>query len=406
MIKAGLNKYKINNHDGFISKLAFLGLLLFVFLVPWGDSVLFSLPKFSGIFLFGVSLVVFFMKGVHTHYGIFHIAVLAYTSWLIISMVWSPNFSASVEIAITTFQLMLLPFILSLLIDNKNKLFWVYEGFVLGCMVATARLTVNYLHGATSAHHWNRYVIANLEIDTLSVILAFSIPLAAYLLTQSNHKLLKLVNLFAIPFIMFGIFLTGTRTGFIVAMLGIAYWLFTHRKSSATIKILIAVVSLASIIVILNFAPKYSVNRIFSAGKSIKSGTLNYRTVIWKGTISQWKKSPIVGCGLGGLGVVLSKEHINFDAAHNTYLHLLAENGIIGLLFYLLILLSLLYYILQASFEDKIFLLTLLMILMISQISLHQQLEKTTWIIFSLIVIHAYLAKLEKTTESFDVIPS
>jgi O-antigen ligase len=200
----------------------------------------------------------------------------------------------------------------------------------------------------------------------------------------------------AMPLIFYAIFLTGTRTGSIVAMLGIFYWLFAKRHASLRIKATIAVFFGIAMIGIFTFAPKASVDRILSAGKSISSGTLNYRTVIWSGTIAQWKQHPIAGIGTGGLGYGLSHEHISYNAAHNAYLELMAENGAIGLTLYLLMYVSLLYYLLQIRLDEKAFLFALLLVVMVSQLTLHTHGRKETIFAFSMVAIHALYSLRKK----------
>jgi len=369
--------------------------LIFIFLVPFGDGIWDGLPRISATLAIGFSAILFLVHGTHRNYNFFHFFSLLYVSWQLISLMWTPDFEWGKGIAITTVQLILLALLLTLVLDNKKKIIWAYQAYVFGNIIGSGIIISNYLQGIQSPYY-NRYGIQNIETDILSVFLALSIPMAAYLATKNHSKILKLINIATIPLVFYAIFLTGTRTGSIVGILGIMYLIFTYRKASVSIKATIAVVMVASIVTILSFAPKASVDRIFSSGKSISSGTLNYRSVIWAGSLNQWENAPIIGTGLGGLGFVLSKEHVNFRGAHNTYIHNLAENGIIGLLLYLSIIFAILYYISRAPLEEKAFMLTLLMVLLVSQLTTHTHTEKITWIVFSLLAAHASRFALEK----------
>jgi len=307
---------------------------------------------------------------------------------VIVSLAWSPDEVLGSELAVTGFQLMLLPFVFTFVIDNRKNLLLAYQSYVTGAVVAFGFIFNNYLHNVTE--FYGRYTIANTDTDLMSYILALAIPMAAYLAKASQNKILIAFNIIAIPTIMYAIFLTGTRTGFIVGMLGIFYWLFTQRKASLKIKLTMFILFFVSIGVVLTFAPKASVDRVLSAGSSIKSGDLNYRTVIWKTSIEEWKNSPIIGAGLGGLYSQLSRKHVNYGWAHNTFIHLLTENGIIGLTLYIMMIISILYFILRAPFEEKIFLLSLLLVMLVSQIALHTHIQKATWFSYSMLFIHAF----------------
>jgi O-antigen ligase len=221
-------------------------------------------------------------------------------------------------------------------------------------------------------------------------MITLAIPMAAYLVTVYQNKWLKLIYTGAVPLIVYAVFLTGTRTAAIVAIIGVAYWLFTYRKSSLKLKVSILVLFMMSVVLVFSLAPKESVDRIFTSGKSISSGTLNSRTVIWGASLNQWKNAPIIGNGIGSLGSVLSTEHVQYDSAHNTYIHILTENGLVGLSLYLFLIISILYYTLQTPLNQKSFLIALLMVILVSQITQHTHFHKETWFALTMLAIHAY----------------
>ncbi len=382
------NNSSIDENQGITHKLALYALLGFIFLMPWADGIYDGLPKILGVLSFGFSGLLLVTRGTHTNYSFFHLFVILLWIWMIISLAWTPDEVLGSELAVTGFQLMLLPFVFTFVIDNRKNLLLAYQSYVVGAIIASGFILNNYLHNITE--FYGRYTIANIPTDTMAYLLALAVPIAAYLAKSYQNKLLIILNIVAIPISMFAIFLTGTRTGFIVALLGIAYWLFTHRKAPLKIKLGMVIIFFVSISAVLSYAPESSVKRIFSAGSSIKSGTLNYRTVIWKTSIEQWKNSPIIGAGLGGLYSQLSRKHVNYAWAHNTFIHLLTENGVIGLTLYLLLIISILYFILRAPFDDKIFLIILLLAVLVSQISLHTHTQKVTWFIFSMLFIHSF----------------
>jgi len=374
--------------DDVIYKVSLYSVLFFIFLTPWADGYSDGLVRVFGILAFGVASLYFVTAGTHKNYTYYHFLILVFWLWIFISVAWTPNLERGLIMAPRVFQLMLLPFLFTLIITNKKSIIMAYQSYVLGNLVGSLIIIYNYLNGIESPYY-NRYTIQNIETDTMSIILALAIPMAAYLTSTLQSKWGRIINTLIIPLIIFAIFLTGTRTGSIVAIIGIMYWLFTHRKASFQIKTSIVVVFLLSSIVVMSFAPKASVDRIFSTGKSLQSGDLNYRTVIWSASISQWKNAPIIGTGLGGLGDILSREHVNYDAAHNTHLQILTENGIIGVLIYLLLELSVLLIILHTTqFSEKVFLITLFLSIIISQLTLHTHIQKETWFALTMLVIH------------------
>jgi len=372
-----------------INKAAVSITLLFIFLVPWADSIWDGLPRLVATAAIGLSVLQLFVHGSHQKYTVYHLSVAVYFSWQLLSMIWSPDLHRSEIVAKTTIQLLLLITLFSLVIDNKARLIAAYQTYVFASIAASGIVLKNYINGIESGYL--RYGIQNLTIDAVGVFLALAIPFAAYLAKYSTNKSIRFINLLAIPFITYGIFLTATRTAFVAAIFGFMYWVYTQRKASLKIKAVILVFLTGAFVAVIAVTPTSSIERIFSTGESISKGTLNNRSIIWEGSFSQWKESPIIGVGLGGLGHALNRERVNYDAAHNSFIHIMTENGIIGLTLFLFVHLSILYLITLTPNNEKAFLLSLLLIIIVSQLATHLQTEKIMWFVYTVLAIHARL---------------
>ncbi len=372
-----------------IVKLALFLSLFFIFSIPWGNAVWDGLTRIFGIVAFGAAGLSFIKHGTHTRYNIFHLFVALFGVWLMISLMWSPDLVRGEFLLTTTIQLLVIAFLVTFILDTKYKMLLMYQSYVFGNLVGSGIIIYNYLNGIESIYY-QRYAIPTLDIDGQSIMLTLAIPMAAYLTTQLKSKFFKVINILAIPTIIFAVFLTGTRTASIVAIIGVAYWLFTYRNTPMRIKISFLILFLASLVAVFSFAPQKSLNRILSSGESITSGTLNNRTVIWAASIEQWKQAPLTGNGIGSLAYVLSTKHVEYDSAHNTYIHILTENGIIGLSLYLMMIISIIFYSLQTPFSEKAFLISLLMVILVSQLTQHTHFHKETWFALTMLAIHAY----------------
>ena len=379
-----------------IVKLALFLSMFFIFSIPWGNAVWDGLTRIFGIIAFGVAGLNLITHGTHTRYSIFHLFVALFGVWLIISLMWTPDLPRGEFLLTTTIQLLVIAFLVTFILDTKFKMLLMYQSYVFGNLVGSGIIIYNYINGIESIYY-QRYAIPTLDIDGQSIMLTLAIPMAAYLTTKFNSKLFKLINILAIPTIIFAVFLTGTRTASIVAIIGVLYWLYTYRNTSMRIKVTFFILFLVSLIAVFSFAPEKSLNRIYSSGQSITSGTLNNRTVIWGASIEQWKQAPLIGNGIGSLAYVLSTKHVEYDSAHNTYIHILTENGIIGLSIYLLMIISIIYYSLQTPLSEKAFLISLLMVILVSQLTQHTHFHKETWFALTMLAIHAYLESKRAT---------
>jgi len=278
------------HQQGLIYQLSLGSLLLFIFFIPWADSLIDGLVRIIGIVAFGFSGLLLITAGTHKNYTYYHLLVVLFWSWIILSVAWTINYPVGIELAPRMFQMMLLPFLITLVITSKKSINLSYHAYVLGNMIGSSIIIYNFIHGI-EGENYQRYTIKNIETDSMSILLAFAVPLAAYLAANVSSKLLKILYTVAIPLVFFAIFLTGTRTGSIVAGFALLYWFYTHRKASLAIKLSLITAFILSIVVVANYAPKTSIDRVFSAGKSLKSGNLNYRTVIWNAAINQYKRA-------------------------------------------------------------------------------------------------------------------
>ncbi len=372
-----------------INKIALLMTVLFIFLVPWGNYVWDGFTRIFGIASLGLAALVVVTHGTHRNYSFFHLFLLMFGSWITLTLLWSPDLKAGKDSTSTVVQLVFISFVISLIIDSKNKMRLAYQAYVFGAAVGAFIIMYNYLNGIESKY-WARYSIENYEPDGVGIMLALAVPMAAYLTTQYKSRIFTILNTLAIPVCFFAIFLNATRTASIVAMFGIAYWLFTHRKASLKIKLLLVGFFIGSIVAVFAFAPEASVERIFSSSKSISAGTLNGRTVIWAASIDQWSTSPIIGTGIGSIAYMLSSAHVEYNSAHNTFIQVLTETGIIGLSLYLMLIVSMLYYIQKTALNDKIFLISLLLVALVSQLTMNTLFDKEMWFSLTMVAIHAH----------------
>ena len=374
---------------GVVHRATWYLLLLMIFLIPWGEGVYDGLAKFVAMPTLGLSLVMLVLEGTHRNYTLFNLFAVMLGVWYLLGIWWSPTPEYSTKILQTYIMLIMMSLMFTYLINGEYKFRWAYQTYVGGCLMATGIIVYNWLNGIEGPYY-ERYTVEHIETDNMAILLAFGIPMAVWLYTQANHWFIKLANVGVIPIIFYGIFLTGTRTGLVCGSIGIAYLAFTQRKASFNLKIIYTGILIGAAVAVVSLAPKSSVERIFSIFAAVESGDLNYRTVIWQHTMSVWADNPILGGGTGSLGYTLNPYHVNFEWAHNSYIQILGEQGLIGLAIYLMMIGSLLYYALKCEIETKFFLLTLWFTIFISQMTLHSQNLKEVWFVWSVIGVHGF----------------
>ena len=385
----------------FAHKLAWWVLLSIIFTLPWGNGLWDGMVKIQSALAFALVAIMLATEGTHRHFTIFNFIAIIFGSWHLLALWWTPDIGWGTQAANTFIQLVMLSLLFTYLVNDGYKLRVAYQAYTLGALVAFGIIFYSYLNGITGPYY-NRYTVPNIETDNMAIILSFGIPMAVWLYTQSQSWMGKLVNLAAVPLIFYGIFLTGTRTGLVTGMLGLLYLAFTQRKASFNLKMVYVGIAIGVAVAVVSLAPKESVERIFSIGKSLESGNLNSRETIWQYSIESWKDNPVIGSGTGSLGHALNKFHVAYKSAHNSYIHIMTEHGVIGLVIYLCMIGSLFYYAMQCPIETKIFLLTLLITIAVSQLTLHTHKVKETWFVWSIVAAHAhFLLRQRQRTPTF-----
>jgi len=151
------------------------------------------------------------------------------------------------------------------------------------------------------------------------------------LVKKENYKsnILKLIVLFI------GLFLTGKRALTVIGVIAIiGIFILSNNNKYKYRKLLItSFIAIIGIAIVCLLFPK--VGYVFERMTNIGS-TIGGREVFWNTCTKMFKESPIIGKGIGTFNTYLSDTGFTYYAkewtsnAHNSYLQVLAETGIIG----------------------------------------------------------------------------
>jgi hypothetical protein len=134
--------------------------------------------------------------------------------------------------------------------------------------------------------------------------------------------------------------------------------------------------------------PQSSLERLGTTATSIAEGDLNQRGTIWLEGIDVVADHPLLGIGSGAFrGAVASGK-----VAHNVYLSVLTETGIIGFILFGIILAIVVHEALhQSRWESRLWLSVLLVWALGASVHTWEQ-KKPTWLFLGLVVVSAALS--------------
>jgi O-antigen ligase len=272
------------------------------------------------------------------------------------------------------------------------------QTYILGAYVAIFSTVYNYVLGQEiKLYSGGRYAGVG-NANDLALVLTIGLPIAWHLVSASdnrlNKRIMKLINLVYLPAASFAIILTGTRTAIFAVLPAFAYILWTTNRLKPTVRILVFIALVCSIFLIQPYIPQSAIERFGTTSASLASGDLGGRIKLWNGALSIFLDHPYWGIGSGAL----SSEHELGAVAHNTFLSVLAEVGLIGFLLLLCILAIIAYQITKQNKHYAQLWTTVWAIWAIGVFTLTWEYRKVTWLILTLTVVSANLFEARKTT--------
>ncbi len=376
---------------------AIVFMMVLVFALPTDGAVEvagMSLVKIAGLMAFGLTALLLMLgNGIHALRA-FHTAVLLYVAWVMLSYTWSAmpvpyettqavSSDQALKSNLYILVISLLLFQLVTTVQDINKL---YIALVLGSFWLVYLMVKDYQVTSTTVRHH----IKQFDANEVSVKLAMVMPLAIYLLTQIKPWWWRLLGAAYLPAAAFTILITGSRTGAVVMVVGLAGFLPTILRMGLLGKAASVLVMVVALIAAANVIPQKTIERIFSTGKEIASGTLNERSVIWANAYEEWEESPIYGHGLGSFRRIINPYNVDYTA-HNSFVAITAEQGIVGVVLYLAVIGIALRLAWCLPGDERWLSLLMLLVVVIGQMSLTLQDRMYVWFAYALTALNFYI---------------
>jgi O-antigen ligase len=379
--------------------------LIFISTIPWEGVVRFpglgTVAKFIGFAVAAYWVATVILTGRLRKPGPFQMAVYLFVLWNAITIFWSVNPSETVDQIITWAQLLVLVFILWDLYTTRTALLAGLQAYVLGAYVAIGSAIINYFSGDVFYTHYDRFSSGDTNPDGFGFILVLGIPVAWYLAATESHTklggLLKLMNYAYIPTALLGIALSGTRTAMIAAIPGMLFGIASLTRLRLAARVAIMLLLTSAILMLLPYAQTLtSFQRFSTVDDELASGDLNQRTLLWGQGLASFAKSPFLGVGSNMYRSVNSLGKV----AHNSFISVLVELGLVGFALFGFILLIAVLQAWRQPRWDRSFWLSLLAVWTIGASTLTWEGRKSTWLFFSLIVASAALFRQRDETIS------
>lgn len=386
--------------------------MAFVFSVPWENAVhlggLGRGSKFLGLALaFVWAGSVLLRRRLRDPDG-FQKAYFLLVAWSGLTFYWSIDAGASTSGFLTYAQLLFMVYIIWDLCETETAIETALQAYVLGAYIASFSIVLEFL-SAPDARFPEHERLRGLgtEVDGIALIVAIAVPAAWYLAASPTHQQgspgRRFLNFAYVPVGLFAVAITGTR-GATLALLPAAifiFWSLRHARPSHRLAALGTLV--AAILVLVVYAPRGPLARIQTATTATQLGSedsaLSGRWGIWVESVRTFLDRPVFGAGLdahraavsGGLNEVRTFS-IAEKEAHNTYISVLVETGIVGFVILATIIVIVIKRIRRLSGWRAWYWSAQVSVLAIGAMSLSLEDSKSIWIFLSLCVATSAVA--------------
>jgi len=381
-----------------MKKIAFYFLFALVFTIPWQGIVVFpglgTISRLIGFASIGVALlVILFYKKINEIPIVIWLMVL-FVIWNLLTYFWSIHPPRTLVRVVTFSQLLAMVWLIWELCETKRDGMIIMQAYILGAYVAIIDMLVTYFTGAGQSF---RIAATGFNPNWLAISFAVGIPISWHLMFKFHNKILYIINMLYFPLAIFCIILTASRGGLVTALIASSIIPISFLYYGRSPKFVFAL----SIIIILAIIPLLStgtfsnlernIERLTETTDMVREGRMTGRETIWLTGFDVFSENSLIGVGSGGFNRSVELLLGSAVSAHNTYLAVIVDTGIIGFLLFMAIIFVAIKPNNKLPIHDRIFFLIFFMTLMIGLIPANLEANKVTWLVFAFLTTQTTL---------------
>jgi O-antigen ligase len=374
-----------------LNRLGFGLFWLFVFAIPWENLLMWSdfvtVSHMMGLVAFPVALLGILesrqLRGASVPLALMGLFVM----WGSLSLLWTADQEATSTLVMSWIENLGMVWLIWELADRRERQLALMKAYVFGTLVSAVGTILSYLNGSKALYQ--RYAASGFDPNDLALLLAISLPISCYLaLIQSKSLPIWFYRLQQATVIL-AIGLTSSRAGLIATIVALSYLVLAFSKMSFQQKcgsLLIGAITVGSA---LSFLPETSWKRWSGIGREMQQGTWGNRKLVWAAGWDLFEKRPVRGVGAGAFGTEIQRVWPGPPSpivAHNTFLSILIEEGLIGFGLFLVLLINLILAALQLPHLEASLWLVTLATWATGVFSLTWEGRKPSWFLFGLLI--------------------
>ena len=378
-----------------MAKAAFALLWCFVLVLPWDVffilPVLGSIPRIIGLVASVVGVVYVLARQRVRPLSWFHLLAALFVLWAGVTSLWSIDAEATRTVFFTYLQLVVFAWLIWEVAWSPARQRALLQAYVLGASIAGLVTIHNYLAGATyfgggPQTDIARFAALNQDPNELGLTLALGLPMAWYVSLSQELRAAWLWRLY-LPLAVTAILLTGSRGSVVSALVGLSLIPWTLGRLRLRTKLALYALVAGSLVLASQVIPEASLARIASTRADIEAGYFGGRGAIWLAGLEVAREHPLVGVGAGGFEEAVEPTIHQEMVAHNVFLSILVEDGLVGLVLFVAMILATLAPLHHLPLTQRRFCTVLLLALALGSLSLSWGHRKQFWFVLGMLAV-------------------
>jgi O-antigen ligase len=315
------------------------------------------------------------------------ILAAVFVLWSSASVLWSIDTARSLQRVVTLVQLFGMLWLITDQANTAARRNALFQAFVLGAGVAGATTVGNFLAGRSLYVYEERYGAGLFDPNELGLTLSMAIPLAWMLALRGGSIATVQFNRFVIPILAFAALLTASRSALVSLVVALFAIILTATSLRVGQQLVLAIVAPVAAYSAWVMIPMGVMVRLSTVGAEMSG--LNNRADLWRVGYQVFVNSPFAGVGVGAFPTATQSTRLDAEVAHNTFVTVAVESGMIGLALFGLLFLTTLSIALHFTGVERRVWLIVILTWVIGASTLSWDYKKPTWLLFGFIAAHA-----------------
>jgi O-antigen ligase len=372
-----------------MNTLAFGFLWLMVFTIPGEQIIRFegigSVTSIAGTMGLAIGVLDVLARGSRRRLVRFHGAIVAFVLWAAATTFWSINAIATLARLATYIQLGIFAWLIWELASVRTRQNALLQAYVLGAYIASLS-TLFVFFTASPADNTMRFAAFD-DPNNLGATMALAIPMAWFLsLVSGQSRFMGWLNRVYVPVGLTAVILTGSRGAFIATLASLLIIPWTVSRVRLSMKAIVSVGVVMLLYLLATLVPRPTADRLATIPSELETGRVGARGPIWRAGAEVFARHPLAGVGAGTFPHAVQPILGGRPAAHQSFLAVAVEGGIVGLVFFLGMFAATLLALPRVAPLERKLAAVLFLTLSIAMLPLSWQYKKQPWFVLSLLV--------------------